>query len=74
MATRLSILLATVFKRIEIGWRKFWGTLRQLSGDDAYERYLTHHNTRHADTVPRSREEFFRHEQQQKWEGVNRCC
>ena len=54
--------------------QRCWYTLRQLSGDDAYERYLTHHNTCHADTAPRSRKEFFQNEQQQKWEGIKRCC
>lgn len=61
-------------KGLMLWLQRCWRTLRQLSGDDAYERYLTHHHTRHADTVPRSREEFFRHEQQQKWEGIKRCC
>lgn len=67
-------LLATVFKQIEISGRKFWCTLRELSGDDAYERYLAHHSACHTDTAPQSRKEFFRHEQQHKWEGIKRCC
>ncbi len=51
-----------------------WRALRQLSGDDAYERYLTHHTACHADAAPLSRKEFFRHEQQQKWSDIKRCC
>ncbi|HVS24320.1 MAG TPA: YbdD/YjiX family protein [Gammaproteobacteria bacterium] len=49
--------------------------LRELSGDDAYERYLVHWRARHAaDAPPPSRAEFFRAEQQRKWHGVKRCC
>jgi len=49
--------------------------LRAISGDDAYERYLTHHCAQHAaDAPPLSRADFFRAEQQRKWSGVKRCC
>lgn len=63
MAKRLSQLL-----------RQSWRAIRRLSGDDAYERYLAHHTACHADTAPLSRKEFFRHEQQQKWNAIKRCC
>ncbi|MGA0805523.1 MAG: YbdD/YjiX family protein [Pseudohongiellaceae bacterium] len=51
-----------------------WRTLRRLSGDDAYERYLAHHAAQHPDTPPLDRAAFFRSEQQRKWNGVRRCC
>jgi len=52
-----------------------WRTLRELSGDDAYERYLAHQRAHNADgTPPLSRAAFFRVEQQRKWNGVKRCC
>lgn len=54
--------------------KRFWRTLRQLSGDDAYERYLVHHAASHADAVPLSRGEYFRQCEREKWEGVRRCC
>ena len=54
--------------------KKLWRTIRQLSGDDAYERYLAHHAACHADAAPLSRSEYFRRREQQKWEGVRRCC
>jgi uncharacterized short protein YbdD (DUF466 family) len=54
--------------------RRCWQTLRTLSGDDAYERYLVHRLAHHADEAPLSRAEYFRAEQQRKWSGVNRCC
>lgn len=63
MATRLMSML-----------RLAWRSIRQLSGDDAYERYLAHHAVRHAGSVPLSRREFFQRQQQQKWSGIKRCC
>ena len=51
-----------------------WSVLRELTGDDAYERYLTHHAAAHPDEVPLDRAAFFRAEQQRKWDGVRRCC
>jgi uncharacterized short protein YbdD (DUF466 family) len=55
--------------------RRCWQTLRALSGDDAYERYLAHRRAQHAaEGPPMSRADFFRAEQQRKWSGVKRCC
>ncbi|MES2625633.1 MAG: YbdD/YjiX family protein [Pseudomonadota bacterium] len=53
---------------------RFWQTLRRLTGDDAYERYLAHHNIHHDAEPPLDRATFFRSEQKRKWEGVRRCC
>jgi uncharacterized short protein YbdD (DUF466 family) len=55
---------------------KCWRTLRQISGDDAYERYLEHWRLRHAheDAQPLTRQEFYSIEQERKWNGVRRCC
>ena len=59
----------------------FWQSIRQLSGDDAYERYLKHYAEHHAghgesENMPPllSREEFFKQWQDGKWKGVKRCC
>jgi uncharacterized short protein YbdD (DUF466 family) len=55
--------------------RRCWQTLRAISGDDAYDRYLAHRRAHHAaDAPPLGRAEFFRAEQQRKWSGVKRCC
>jgi uncharacterized short protein YbdD (DUF466 family) len=54
--------------------QSFWQAVRQLSGDDGYERYLARHAAAHPDTSPLSRSAWFAHRQQQKWSGVNRCC
>lgn len=58
-----------------------WKTIRRLSGDDAYEQYLLHYQQHHVDSetadnqsVPLSREEFFKQWQDKKWTGVKRCC
>jgi uncharacterized short protein YbdD (DUF466 family) len=51
-----------------------WSILRTLSNDDAYERYLAHHRSSHADRAPLSRRAFYLSEQQRKWTGVSRCC
>ena len=53
----------------------FWQAVRQLSGDDAYERYLIHYAEHHAaDGSPLSKKEFFKKWQDEKWRGVKRCC
>lgn len=66
-----------MLKKIKILWR----SIRQLSGDDAYERYLKHYAEHHAEhgeseNMPPllSREEFFKQWQDGKWKGVKRCC
>lgn len=56
----------------------FWQRVRQLSGDDAYERYLAHYNEHHAqqpgEAAPLTRADFFKQWQDQKWTGIKRCC
>ncbi|HEY6516083.1 MAG TPA: YbdD/YjiX family protein [Steroidobacteraceae bacterium] len=47
--------------------------LRALSGDDAYDRYLTHHACAHAGP-PLSRRAFYREREERKWSGISRCC
>ena len=58
--------------------RKFFLNLiacvRRISGDDAYERYLEHHQHFHSDQSPLTREMFFKQEQERKWNHINRCC
>jgi uncharacterized short protein YbdD (DUF466 family) len=66
--------------------KTLWQNIRQLSGDDAYERYLKHYAEFHkADALhtnalqedlepPLSREAFFKQWQDGKWKGIKRCC
>ncbi len=51
-----------------------WAGMRQWSGDDAYERYLAHHNQAHSETAPMDRQAFHRHQQTHRFSGVTRCC
>lgn len=54
--------------------RNFWDYLRQVSGDDAYERYLVHRQVAHAGEAPLTRQQFFKKRQEEKWGKVSRCC
>jgi uncharacterized short protein YbdD (DUF466 family) len=55
--------------------RNFWDYLRQVSGDDAYERYLAHRQIAHAgEEAPLTRPQFFKQRQEEKWGRVSRCC
>jgi len=56
--------------------QRAWARLRELTGDDAYERYLAHWRAQHAAAggTPLDRATFCREEQRRKWDGVRRCC
>lgn len=55
-----------------------WRLLRQMSGDDAYERYLSlyaaNQQQHQHQTPPLSREDFCKAWQEDKWNGIKRCC
>lgn len=50
-----------------------WNT---LNGEAAYQRYLAHWYSHHAEPLsqPLSRKAFFAAETQRKWNGIKRCC
>ncbi|HSI29667.1 MAG: CstA-like transporter-associated (seleno)protein [Methylophilus sp.] len=58
--------------------KKCWQRIRELSGDDGYERYLAHYAEHHAHEaegpLPLSRTEYFKQWQDKKWQGIKRCC
>lgn len=54
--------------------KKVWAFIREVSGDDAYERYLKHHQHCHPDLPPLTRKAFFEEREQQKWNSIKRCC
>jgi uncharacterized short protein YbdD (DUF466 family) len=58
--------------------KQIWDRIRELSGDDAYERYLQHYKVHHAGDLdalpPLTREAFFKVWQDGKWDGIKRCC
>ncbi|TXT21745.1 MAG: hypothetical protein FD134_2596 [Gallionellaceae bacterium] len=66
MGARLNSLQRTL--------QRVWRGIRQVSGDDAYERYLAHCTACHVDGPRLSRREFFLRQEQQKWGGIKRCC
>jgi uncharacterized short protein YbdD (DUF466 family) len=63
-----------MLKRVSV----LWQNIRQLSGDDAYERYLKHYAEHQAVQEnlepPLSREAYFKQWQDSKWKGMRRCC
>ena len=54
--------------------RDGWGFLRQVSGDDAYDRYLAHMTLAHPDQPVLGRSAYFRSRQEQRWNRISRCC
>lgn len=55
--------------------KKIIAFIREISGDDAYERYLRHWQKHHVEEgEPQTRAAFFKAELERKWNGVKRCC
>ncbi len=54
--------------------KNLWHYLRQVTGDDAYERYIAHQNLAHFGEPPLTRQQFFKQRQDEKWSKVSRCC
>ncbi len=54
--------------------RSAWYFVRQVSGDDAYERYREHMLEAHADQSAMTRSEHYRVRTEQKWNRITRCC
>jgi uncharacterized short protein YbdD (DUF466 family) len=54
--------------------KQIWQYLRQVSSDDAFERYLAHHRQAHPGKPPMTREQHFTQRQVEKWSKVSRCC
>jgi uncharacterized short protein YbdD (DUF466 family) len=54
--------------------QKLWDFVREVSGDDAFERYLKRHAGTHPDIPAMTRQEFFAAAQDRKWDGITRCC
>lgn len=51
-----------------------WQLLRDLSDDNAYEKYLEHHQAHHPEQSIMSKREFFKNYIDEKWNGIRRCC
>lgn len=78
MLERRSSMLKIMLKKLQHCWHSIWPMVRQLSGDDAYDRYLKHHGQFHEtalDAKPAlSRKAFFALMQDAQWKDVKRCC
>ncbi|MDD2761114.1 MAG: YbdD/YjiX family protein [Methylomonas sp.] len=63
-------------KRFTSAGQKCLQVWRNLNGEAAYQRYLDHWHSQHAQFggAPMSRKAFFEAETQRKWNGVKRCC
>ena len=78
-AARWPIHLFHWFRGVAQWLRAIVRGLREITGDDAYERYLEHWHRHHANlnqTVekPLGRRDFLRQRENERWNGVRRCC
>ena len=55
-------------------FRYAWEYLREISGENAYDRYLQAHMATHPDKPPMSRGEFYRHRQDEKYNNPGSRC
>jgi uncharacterized short protein YbdD (DUF466 family) len=68
---------AVSWRAVNALWRLLWGVwrfTRELSGDDAYERYLQHMARAHPGQTPLSRAQHYAQRQDEKWNRLSRCC
>jgi uncharacterized short protein YbdD (DUF466 family) len=61
-------------KELKHGVKRLWDYLRQVTGDDAYERYLAHQQHAHPGEPLLTRQGYFKRRQEEKWGKVSRCC
>ncbi len=54
--------------------RALLDTVRALTGDDAYERYLARHRSVHSEVPALSPADFYASEIERRYSGVSRCC
>ncbi|MGC1684708.1 MAG: YbdD/YjiX family protein [Candidatus Acidiferrales bacterium] len=57
-------------------FKKLWWWLRQITGDAAYENYLSHRRMSPQDrsTAAMTREQFYADSLRRKYSTINRCC
>jgi uncharacterized short protein YbdD (DUF466 family) len=54
--------------------RDFWGYLKEISGENAYDRYLATHAATHPGKPAMSRGEFYRWRQDEKYNNPGSRC
>jgi uncharacterized short protein YbdD (DUF466 family) len=57
-----------------IALRVLCDIVRGAVGADAYANYRAQLTRHHPERRPLSREEFFRRDTAERWEGIRRCC
>lgn len=62
--------------RVWLRLKLLWQVIRNMSGEDAYERYLAHWRDHHdrGEGAPLDRKAFYKQQQERKWSRINRCC
>ena len=68
------MIRAELKRRLKRRLNLLWHYLRQVTGDDAFERYIAHRKRAHAGEAPLTRRQFFKLRQEEKWSKVSRCC
>jgi len=51
-----------------------WWYVKEISGENAYDRYLTVHTSTHPDRQPMGRGEFYRRQQNDKYNNPGSRC
>jgi len=54
--------------------RSIWEYLKEISGENAYDRYLAVHTATHPGKPPMSRGEFYRARQDEKYANLGSRC
>ncbi len=54
--------------------RYAWGYLKEISGENAYDRYLAVHTATHPGKTPMNRSEFYRARQDEKYNNPGSRC
>ena len=54
--------------------RYAWGYLKEISGENAYDRYLAAHERTHPGRTPMDRGEFYRARQDEKYNNPGSRC
>ncbi len=62
------------FSSLVINIHSLFDSLREVTGDAAYEKYLHHCRQHHPEIMPLDRKAFYDQRMQQKWSGISRCC
>ncbi len=60
--------------RVPRSIKSFWWYLKEISGENAYDRYLEKHRTTHPEKEPLGRGEFYRWRQDEKYSNPGSRC